>query len=331
MAGNYSVTVYNPNSSVTSVSAALTVTPSISPVIITPPVGFQTVGVGARVTLSVEAGGTAPLSYLWYFNGAQIGGATGASLLLTNVTLSDAGTYTVVVSNSFGTTMNNGAVVNVITGEAGGTVNFNNRVVGDVTAPIYDVDGHTGLSGPAFLAQLYAGLTASDLRPIGAAVPFRIGAAAGFFDGSVRTITTVPGGQIAILQVRAWESRSGTSFEQAFATGGKTGSSELFSLVTGNLITDNNPPTFPVNLVGLQSFSLSTPQIVPTSTEARLEISSDGLTLIGNAESCCIEVSTDLVTWTILRKVEAAGVSRVIDTEAAKHPQRFYRVRPMTH
>ena len=48
------------------------------------------------------AGGASPLSYQWRFNGADISTATGALLTLTNVQLSQAGSYDVIVSNNFG-------------------------------------------------------------------------------------------------------------------------------------------------------------------------------------------------------------------------------------
>ncbi|HYP54602.1 MAG TPA: immunoglobulin domain-containing protein, partial [Pyrinomonadaceae bacterium] len=63
-----------------------------------------TVQVGSNVTMSVAASGNS-LSYQWQRNGAAIGGnasATTPTLNLTNVQLSDAGSYTAVVSNASG-------------------------------------------------------------------------------------------------------------------------------------------------------------------------------------------------------------------------------------
>jgi len=58
--------------------------------------------VGATASFGVTAGGTAPLSYQWRFNGADISGATNASLTLTNLRAADAGAYSVIVSNASG-------------------------------------------------------------------------------------------------------------------------------------------------------------------------------------------------------------------------------------
>ncbi len=50
----------------------------------------------------MTASGTEPLGYLWRFNGAEVWGATGASLLLTNAQPGNAGSYLVVVTNAGG-------------------------------------------------------------------------------------------------------------------------------------------------------------------------------------------------------------------------------------
>jgi len=52
---------------------------------------------GQTVTFQVVASSTVPLDYLWYFNRGLIPGATGNTLVLTNVQPSHQGTYTVLV------------------------------------------------------------------------------------------------------------------------------------------------------------------------------------------------------------------------------------------
>ena len=54
---------------------------------------------GGTVTFSIQADGGPPLYYQWQFQGAVIPGARGATLTLTNVDSSQAGNYSVVVSN----------------------------------------------------------------------------------------------------------------------------------------------------------------------------------------------------------------------------------------
>jgi len=62
----------------------------------------QTVGVGDTAVFNVNAVGTPPLRYQWYFNSVPMLGQTNATLTLTNAQLTETGDYTVVVSNPFG-------------------------------------------------------------------------------------------------------------------------------------------------------------------------------------------------------------------------------------
>jgi Lysophospholipase L1 and related esterases len=98
-AGNYSVIITNVAGSVTSGVAVLTVL--VPPAITTQPQSCTNV-LGTTAVFGVAAGGTAPLSYQWQFNGANLAGATGTSLTLNTVQASDAGNYTVVVTNAGG-------------------------------------------------------------------------------------------------------------------------------------------------------------------------------------------------------------------------------------
>ena len=111
-AGTYTVIVTNPGGSVTS-SATLVVTGTTvePPTIISQPES-QSVTAGTNVTLTVEAGGT-DLTYQWQHNGTNIAGATDSSLSLTNVQPTDAGTYTVIVTNPGGTTTTDPIVLTV--------------------------------------------------------------------------------------------------------------------------------------------------------------------------------------------------------------------------
>ncbi|GAB4025400.1 hypothetical protein GCM10028773_50800 [Spirosoma koreense] len=65
------------------------------------PVAASTVAVGATVTASVSVSGTAPFSYQWYHNSLAnaVAGQTSATLTLSNVQLSQAGNYSVVITD----------------------------------------------------------------------------------------------------------------------------------------------------------------------------------------------------------------------------------------
>jgi hypothetical protein len=62
----------------------------------------QVVSPGGISGFSINVATTLAVTYQWYFNGVAIVGATGDSLLLTNISLANEGNYTVVVTNSSG-------------------------------------------------------------------------------------------------------------------------------------------------------------------------------------------------------------------------------------
>ena len=80
----------------------------------------QTATVGGNVQFSVVATGTPAPAYQWYQNGVAINGANSASLTLTNVQMTDAGDYTVTVSNSVGSVTSNKATLTVNAAPPGG-------------------------------------------------------------------------------------------------------------------------------------------------------------------------------------------------------------------
>ena len=64
--------------------------------------GNQSVMLGSTALFTVSASGTPPLSYQWRRNGISVAGATGSTLTFSAVQLSDAGSYSVVVTNPAG-------------------------------------------------------------------------------------------------------------------------------------------------------------------------------------------------------------------------------------
>ncbi len=121
-AGSYSVVVSNSAGSATSNNATLTISSTATAPAITTQPASQTINAGGSATFSVTASGTAPLSYQWRFNGANISGATSSSYSLSNAQTSAAGNYSVVVTNAVGTATSNNATLTVNTGSTAGVI-----------------------------------------------------------------------------------------------------------------------------------------------------------------------------------------------------------------
>ena len=86
---------------------------SVAPTISTQPASL-TVTAGQTATFTVAASGTAPLSYQWQKNGADIAGATAASYTTPATTSADSGaTFNVVIENSAGTVTSSTATLTV--------------------------------------------------------------------------------------------------------------------------------------------------------------------------------------------------------------------------
>ena len=111
-AGFYSVIVSNTAGSVTSSKAKLTIVQA--PVITAQPTSV-TVLQGQGVVFTVTAAGNGPLQYQWMANCTRpISGATTNSLRLKSVSPTDSGSYCVTVSNPFGSTVSQPAVLRVL-------------------------------------------------------------------------------------------------------------------------------------------------------------------------------------------------------------------------
>ncbi len=86
---------------------------NIVPPVITQQPTNQTVPAGVNVTFNASAIGTAPLAYQWTSNNVAVPGATNATFTLIHAGLSDSATYSVLVTNSFGSELSSSAVLAV--------------------------------------------------------------------------------------------------------------------------------------------------------------------------------------------------------------------------
>ena len=125
---------------------------------------------GSSANFVVAATGNAPLFYQWLLNGTNVSGATNSSLAFTNAQLTDAGSYSVVVSNSFGVATSSNAALQVLPPGAPsiqvngvpavGTMTFTASVQVSISGGFpsgfifYTLDGTV----PSFSSTLYSGV-----------------------------------------------------------------------------------------------------------------------------------------------------------------------------
>ena len=80
----------------------------------------RVMGEGQTYVFRAQATGTQPIKYQWYRNGKELGGQRSAVLVLSRLTVSDAGVYWVVASNSAGMVRRGSARLTVRPGSSGG-------------------------------------------------------------------------------------------------------------------------------------------------------------------------------------------------------------------
>jgi uncharacterized repeat protein (TIGR03803 family) len=228
--GAYSVVVSNAAGTVTSSTAYLTIVPW-RPVIVTQPTN-QTVLPGAPATFNVAAVGSQPFSYRWQVNGTNLldggsisGSGTGA-LTVTNVTLANVGTYSVLISNSLGSAVSTGAALAVIS----------------VTAPGAALDTLYSFSAAPSGFNPYAGLTlARDGNLYGTTLQ---GGSSGFGtvfrlagNGSVTFLHSFTAGADGAIPYAPLSLGSNGQLYGTTFTGGSTGDGVVFRIGTNGFFT----------------------------------------------------------------------------------------------
>jgi glucose/arabinose dehydrogenase len=161
--------------------------------------GDQTVAPGNAVTFSVSAIGTGPFSYQWQDNGTSIAGATSSSYTFPSVTTADnASLVNVTVSNAYGTTTTDFAVLTVtdppvITSQIGSrivsvgqAVTFTIGAAGDGPLSYQWYRNNVAISGATSASYAIASVAQTD---IGATFKVVVSNAAGTVTSKPATLT----------------------------------------------------------------------------------------------------------------------------------------------
>ncbi len=148
-AGAYRLVVQNALGEASSVEATLTVLDA--PPMVTVPAPLVGAAPGAEAVLKVTVEGSLPMSLQWSKDGVELPGATNAALVLSPVPADGAGTYTVAVSNAFGTQTGGPIVLNllpIVSWTAGGTRlgGFPATLTNAVAVAVRDWDIPTGVA-----------------------------------------------------------------------------------------------------------------------------------------------------------------------------------------
>lgn len=120
-------------------------------------------------------------------------------------------------------------------------------------------DGAALASGPQYRAQFFAGRSLATLGPVGPAVSIRpkLGDSNDILEGTVSAglsgIEDVPAGEEVLIQLRAWNSSQGSTYEVARANGSVLGRSAILVVKAGS------EETGPTLLSAIQDIILSNP------------------------------------------------------------------------
>jgi hypothetical protein len=261
----FRVVVSNSAGTVTSVVATLTVnTAPVAPTITTAPAN-QTVTAGQTATFAVVAAGTAPLSYQWQKNGANIAGASSASYTTPATATTDSGsTFTVVVTNTAGTATSSAATLTVNPAGAPAiqvsptSFNFGNDVVGSNSTQVLIIKN----TGTAILTITQITETGSAFSDSGFTLPLNVNAgqqttiivsfqptAVGAVSGNISILSNAPTSPTSV-------GLTGTGIAAILTLGiGPT------SLTFGNVTTTTSSATQNVTIAGTGNANVTISQI----------------------------------------------------------------------
>jgi hypothetical protein len=333
-AGNYSVAVNNAVGNVVSADAALTVNVNVS---ITQQPQGQSAGVGSTVTFAVSAAGTGPLRYQWQFNGADLGGRTNSTLVLTNVQTGSAGSYQVIVSNSFSFIVSTQVALTTVSlpvilqHPSSQTVLSGPAVAFDVVATGTGVSyqwTHNGLNIPG-ATNATLNLSSAQYVDRGsyqavvanlAGSVFSAPATLSIVPSDTRILSLTPtNGGFRILMVgvggKTFALQATTDMAHWTTLTNFTFVNDTFEFVDADAANFEKRFYRAINFAGPRFLSQT-----PTNGALRM-------TLVGDVgKTFVLQASTNLVDWTSLTTFTFAGITfDFVDAQFSNYAQRFYR------
>src|SRR5437773_1561227 len=300
----FAVVVTNTAGTVTSAAATLTVTAAaVAPTITTQPAN-QTVTAGQTATFTVVAAGTAPLTYQWQKNGANLTGATSASYTTPATTTTDSGsTFDVVVTNTAGTVTSAAATLTVNAAPTPAiqvnptSINFGNDVVGTNLSQALIIRN----TGTAALTITQVNPTVSVFSVSGFSLPLNVAAGqqttitvafrpttAGAVSGNLSMVSNAPGSPTSI-------GLSGTGVAATL-----TLNMTPTSLSFGNVTTGTSSASENVTITNTGNANITISQI---------SVSGTGYSLTGGSTPVTLTPSQNLILVAQFSPLAAGSVS----------------------
>lgn len=246
----FSVRVTNSAGTVTSDTAALTVTPApVAPAITQQPLAAS-VYVGQSASFSVGATGSEPLAYRWLRNGQTITGAIGSSYAIAATTLADNGArFQVVVSNGVGTQTSAEVTLTVTEPPAGSGYYLVAHTGMTASGAMVYANGAQTARSPALVA-VNAGRPGDGvvtIEPAGQAVPVMAGA----FE------TTLQGNQLSNTRMRYTFYLKGTRLYRLdhVAPNGAPQGQVVSTLLSTDICAENGQPMVMQGLDGIMDLA----------------------------------------------------------------------------
>jgi hypothetical protein len=258
-AGTYAVTAVSAGGRADSQTATLSIGTGAAPLITTQPANVAVLA-GGSFSLTAAATGTGPFTFQWYLNGVAIPNATSGTYTSSSASTAQAGTYTVTVTNSGGTTTSNKAVVTVDTAPvapsftvqpaaqsiaSGSTVVFSASATG-VPAPTYQwqLNG-TPLAGETAPRIVIYGATSANAGVYTCVASNSAGSATS--SGATLSVASAASlSRLINLSANAFDGVGATAMTVGFVTGGAgTGGSQTV------LIRASGPALVPFGVTGV--------------------------------------------------------------------------------